>query len=84
MLPLGKGKNMSQWEEVLHKHDAYIPFSIHNQRILFSAIIINLFQILPIENEMSVLTQKKNCFLGFYCSFIQSNPLIWHSEAQGN
>lgn len=48
ILPLGKGKNMSQWGLVLHTHDAYIPFSIHNPRIIFSAIIINLFQILPI------------------------------------
>lgn len=48
ILPFGKGKNMSQWGLVLRTHNAYIPFSIHNQRIIFSAIIINLFQILPI------------------------------------
>lgn len=48
ILPFGKGKNMSQWGLVLHTHDTCIPFSIHNQRIIYRAIIINLFQILPI------------------------------------
>lgn len=45
---------LSIWKEresmsqcLLHKYDAYFPFSIHNQRIIFSSIIINLFQILP-------------------------------------
>lgn len=48
ILPFGKEKNMSQWGLVFHTHHTYIPFSIHNQRIIFSAVTINLFQILPI------------------------------------
>lgn len=74
ILPFGKGKNMSQWGLVLYTYDSifytYIPFSIHNQRIIFSAIIINLFQILRIigngtRKKVFFSTQEKLCLLGY-------------------
>lgn len=51
ILSFRKRKNISQWGLVLHIHHAYIPFSTHNQRIIFSAIIINVFQTLPIRGH---------------------------------
>lgn len=64
---------MSQQGKVLHEHDAHILFSIHNQRIIFSAIIINLFQILLIVGNgiLRLLIQRKNfSFLGAAVSLL--------------
>lgn len=85
ILPFGKGKNMSQRGLVLHVHDTYIPFSIHNQRIIFSAIIINLFQTLPIlgngTRKRVFLIQWKNFgFLGAGVN-LHNQSLIWHTQA---
>ena len=65
-------QNISQWKLVLHRHDAYIPFSVHKQRITCSASIINLPQIL-------LIIGKSLPFWGADV-YLYNQTLIWHPQ----
>lgn len=73
LLPLGKGKDMTQWKETLQKHNARILLSIHNQRVSLKWHL--QWQVSPKEDGPSpvVFNTKETCSLRH--QFIHSNPL---------